>query len=65
MALIFVTGGSRGLGLATATALARQGHQLVLFAKNEELLKRAAAELNANFEVVDLEQMDQIGRAHV
>ena len=59
MALVFVTGGSRGLGLATATALARQGHQLVLFAKNEVLLNSAATELSAKFEVVDLEQMDQ------
>lgn len=59
MALIFVTGGSRGLGLATAKALSKQGHQLVLFAKNEALLKSVATELNANFEVVDLEHMDQ------
>lgn len=59
MALVFVTGGSRGLGLATAAALAKQGHQLVLFAKNEALLKSAANELGANFEVVDLEHMDQ------
>ena len=59
MALIFVTGGSRGLGLATAKALSKQGHQLVLFAKNEALLKSAATELSASFEVVDLEHMDQ------
>lgn len=59
MALVFVTGGSRGLGLGTAAALAKQGHQLVLFAKNEALLKSAANELGANFEVVDLEHMDQ------
>ena len=59
MALVFVTGGSRGLGLATAKALSQQGHQIVLFAKNEVLLKSAASELSANFEVVDLEQMDQ------
>ena len=59
MALVFVTGGSRGLGLATARALKKQGHQLVLFAKNQELLTKSAKELVANYELVDLENIDQ------
>ena len=59
MALVFVTGGSRGLGLATAKALRQQGHQLVLFAKNEELLAKSASELGASYEVVNLENIDQ------
>ena len=38
-----VTGSSRGLGLAAATALAREGAHVVLCARGEETLKKAAA----------------------
>lgn len=54
MGLTFITGGSRGLGFATAQGLAAQGHQLVLFARDEERLAKSAAELGASYEVVDL-----------
>lgn len=56
MALVFVSGGSRGLGLETARALKASGHQIVLFAKNRERLEGAARELDSNYEVVDLEK---------
>ena len=56
MSLVFVTGGSRGLGFATASALKQQGYDLVLFAKDETRLKDAAAKLGASYEVVDLEE---------
>jgi NAD(P)-dependent dehydrogenase (short-subunit alcohol dehydrogenase family) len=59
MSLAFVTGGSRGLGFETAKGLIKVGYQLVLFAKNEERLKSAAAELNSNYLVVDLENIAQ------
>mgnify|MGYP003340841660 FL=1 len=59
MSLIFVTGGSRGLGFATASALKQQGYDLVLFAKDETRLKDAAAKLGAHYEVVDLEDIAQ------
>ena len=49
MTLVFVTGGSRGLGFATASALKQQqGYDLVLFAKDETRLKDAAAKLGAH-----------------
>ena len=54
MALVFVTGGSRGLGLATAKALKQQGHEIVLFASNKEKLAIAASDLSCSYEVVDL-----------
>ena len=44
MSLVFVTGGSRGLGFETAKGLIKAGHQVVLFAKNEERLQIAAAD---------------------
>ena len=59
MSLVFVTGGSRGLGFATASALKQQGYDLVLFAKDETRLKDAAAKLGAHNEVVDLEDIAQ------
>ena len=59
MSLVFVTGGSRGLGFATASALKQQGYDLVLFAKDETRLKDAAAKLGTSFEVVDLEDISK------
>ena len=59
MAIAFVTGGSRGLGLETAKGLKKHGYEIVLFAKNEELLKEVSPNLQANFEVVDLENTEQ------
>ena len=54
MALAFVTGGSRGLGLATANGLIAAGHKVVLFAKDYSRLESVAASLGSDFEVVDL-----------
>ena len=58
MTLAFVTGGSRGLGLATALALNNQGIDLVLFAKDAERLSQTSNELNARSEVVELENLE-------
>lgn len=54
MPLAFVTGGSRGLGYATATGLKAAGVDLVLFAKDPERLAKSAEDLGASHEVVDL-----------
>jgi NAD(P)-dependent dehydrogenase (short-subunit alcohol dehydrogenase family) len=54
MPLAFVTGGSRGLGLATANGLIAAGHKVVLFAKDRSRLESVAASLGSDFEVVDL-----------
>lgn len=42
-----VTGSSRGLGLAAATALAQEGANVVLCARGEEALKKSAAAIQA------------------
>lgn len=60
--LAFVTGGSRGLGFATAQGLKEKGFELVLFAKDAERLEKSATQLGANFEVVDLESIENAGR---
>ena len=59
MTLAFVTGGSRGLGLATARGLVSAGIQIVLFARDTEQLRTAAAELNSPFEYVELSNIEQ------
>lgn len=42
-----VTGGSRGLGKATAIALAKEGVNVAISGRNEDLLKEVCAEINA------------------
>ena len=59
MPTAFITGGSRGLGYATAQGLKARGFELVLFSKNEENLKTAAQSLNAQYLVVDCEDISQ------
>ena len=44
---VVITGGSRGLGLAIARQIAREGGRLALLARDEEELARACAELRA------------------
>jgi NAD(P)-dependent dehydrogenase (short-subunit alcohol dehydrogenase family) len=53
MTLAFVTGGSRGLGLETAKALRRSGAEVLLFATDRTKLEIAAADIGANFKVID------------
>ena len=59
MALVFITGGSRGLGFETAKALKSAGHEVVLFARDTQKLRDSAAELAAKFEYVDLSDIEQ------
>src|SRR4051812_13640607 len=44
---VLVTGGSRGIGLAVARALAREGADVALVARGAEALERAAADVAA------------------
>ena len=59
MALVFVTGGSRGLGFETAKALKAQGHQIVLFARDTQKLHQAGQELNSPIEFVELSNIEE------
>lgn len=54
MALAFVTGGSRGLGFESAKALKELGHEVVLFARDTEKLRKAGSQLNSPIEFVEL-----------
>jgi 3-oxoacyl-[acyl-carrier protein] reductase len=48
MRTAFITGASRGIGLACAKALAAAGHKVVLAARNLDKLEEAAAEIRAS-----------------
>ena len=58
MATFIVTGGSAGIGLAIAKRLAAEGHGLVLVARGQEGLERAARELPGPVEVAVLDVRD-------
>ena len=59
MALVFVTGGSRGLGFETAKELKAQGHEIVLFARDTQKLHQAGQELNSSIEFVELSNIEE------
>jgi short-subunit dehydrogenase len=57
-----VTGGSSGIGAATARALAARGWRLVLLARGEERLRAVAAETGAEHEVCDVSDRAEVER---
>jgi len=58
MALVVITGGSRGLGFECAKAMQKLGHTIVLVAKDKERLAQAASQLDCYFRAVDLEDLE-------
>ena len=61
-----ITGGSSGIGLATAKALAREGRNIILVARNAKKLEVAAADIKSECNVdvltfdVDLQKNEEI-----
>ena len=63
--VVVITGGSRGLGLIMARELRKQGARLVLLARNEAELSRAAAQLDSTGRDVLAIACDVTERGHV
>jgi NAD(P)-dependent dehydrogenase (short-subunit alcohol dehydrogenase family) len=61
--IALVTGASRGLGLALATALAREGYSLIIDARDGDALKVAAARLGDRVVVVPGDVADPAHRS--
>ena len=62
-----ITGGGRGLGKATAIAFAKEGIDVAITGRNEEVLKETVAELdtygiNAIYSVFDVSNYEDVKR---
>jgi NAD(P)-dependent dehydrogenase (short-subunit alcohol dehydrogenase family) len=55
---IIVTGGNSGVGKATAAALAKTGHNVVIACRSVEKAEQAAAEMEGDVEVAQLDLAD-------
>jgi NAD(P)-dependent dehydrogenase (short-subunit alcohol dehydrogenase family) len=60
MPVAVVTGGSSGIGAATARALARRGWRCVLLARGRERLEAVAAEISGEPEVCDVSVLAEV-----
>jgi NAD(P)-dependent dehydrogenase (short-subunit alcohol dehydrogenase family) len=63
MKVAVVTGGSSGIGAATARLLTKRGWRCVLLARSVERLERVAGELGAEHEVCDVSDREQVEAA--
>jgi 3-oxoacyl-[acyl-carrier protein] reductase len=62
--IAFITGASRGIGLACAKALARAGNRVVLAARNREKLEEAANQIPSSYVVeIDMSSPESIKAA--
>jgi NAD(P)-dependent dehydrogenase (short-subunit alcohol dehydrogenase family) len=58
-----ITGGAKGLGLAIARRLAREGATLALLGRDRTALQTASRELDAAYEVADVTQPEMLAAA--
>jgi NADP-dependent 3-hydroxy acid dehydrogenase YdfG len=65
MKIVLVTGASSGIGQATASRLAREGHHVVIGARREDRLTKLADEISAAGGRVDTCRLDVTDRADV
>lgn len=65
MKIVLVTGASSGIGQATASRLAHDGHHVVIGARREDRLTEIAAKIRAGGGSVDTRRLDVTDRADV
>jgi uncharacterized protein len=63
MPVAVITGGSSGIGAATARALARRGWRCVLLARGRERLETVAAEIDGEVEICDVADRASVDEA--
>ncbi|MEV1174285.1 SDR family oxidoreductase [Nonomuraea sp. NPDC049784] len=63
--IVLVTGASSGIGQATATRLAREGHHLVIGARREDRLTAVAEAIRKDGGSVDVHRLDVTSREDV
>jgi len=56
---ILITGASRGIGRATALALASRGHEVILAARDEARLQEVAAAIRGHVEIAPMDLCDE------
>ena len=59
-ARILLTGGSSGIGLATAKALVNKGAKLIISGRNKEKLVQVSADLNCKYVLLDSANFNEI-----
>ncbi len=57
---VIITGGGRGLGFAMAKKCVSEGASVLIAGRNEETLKRSAAELNCLYLTLDVQNVDSL-----
>ncbi|HEX6354140.1 SDR family oxidoreductase [Actinophytocola sp.] len=65
MKIVLITGASSGIGQATASRLAREGHHVVIGARREDRLTEVADKIRADGGSVDTCRLDVTDRADV
>lgn len=63
MAIVFITGGNKGLGYETAKRLIEMGQKVYIGSRNEERGKIAAKELGAELILIDVTDDDSVKEA--
>ncbi len=58
---VIITGGGRGLGFAMAKKFMSEGASVLIAGRNEETLKRSAAELNCMCLALDVQKVESFG----